>query len=109
MNPFIQDVALTIARKALTAVATYLVTTGWLTGEQSERIIIGIALGAVSVGWSIWQRYKDRILLAIGLGLPQSSSIADALKVYGSDKVENPSVTQPTHAASPKISIAKID
>jgi ABC-type enterobactin transport system permease subunit len=109
MNPFIQDVALSVARKALTAVATYLVTSGWITGEQSERIIVGIALGAVSVGWSIWQRYKDRILLAIGLGLPQGSSISDALKVYDSNKVDNPSVSQPTNAASPKLSTTKID
>lgn len=104
MNPFVQDVALTIARKALTGAATYLITTGWLTADQGERILVGVAMLAASVAWSVWQRYKDRILLLIGLGLPQGSSVEDALKVKASSKTDNPSVTTPTDASAPKIS-----
>jgi hypothetical protein len=70
MNPLVQDFLLTLLRKAMTIGATYLVTTGWLDAGDEHKYVEGFALLIVSVGWSLWSKYKDRINFLAALQSP---------------------------------------
>jgi len=61
MNPLIHEFLLAIIRKFITIAATWLVTEGFIGENDVEKYVAGFALMAVSLIWSLWSRYKDRI------------------------------------------------
>ena len=70
MNPLIRDILESLLRKGLTAAATYLVTIGLLTEGQATEVIAGLVLVGVSVVWSVWVRYKDRLHFLTAIEAP---------------------------------------
>jgi hypothetical protein len=74
MNPLIRDILETLLRKGLTVVATYLVTVGVLTEGQATEVIAGLVLVGVSIAWSLYQRYKDRLNFLTALEAPPGTS-----------------------------------
>lgn len=74
MNPLFQEFLTSVLRKLLTAAATYLVTTGWITSEQSERFIAGLVLLLISVIWSAWKVLQTRLKFLSALDLPKGAS-----------------------------------
>jgi hypothetical protein len=70
VNPLIRDILESLLRKALTAGATYLVTIGLLTEGQATEVIAGLVLVGVSVAWSVWVRYKDRLNFLTAIEAP---------------------------------------
>jgi hypothetical protein len=77
MNPLAQDFLATIFRKLLTSAAAALVTYGWITPEQSEAYVAGLVIFLVSLVWSLWQRYKDRLEFLTAIISPQDSTEAE--------------------------------
>lgn len=86
MNPLVKEFLESILTKVLTAGAAYLVTTGWITEEQSGRFVLGLVAFAVSIAWSLWQRYVKQTTLVSALALPPGSTIAQAKAVAKSDE-----------------------
>jgi hypothetical protein len=92
MNPLLQDFIGTILRKALTSVAVFLVTYGWITPEQSEAYVAGLVLFLLGLGWSLWQKYKERLWFLTAIIAPANSTEAE---VKALSKTESaPSVTK---------------
>jgi hypothetical protein len=76
MNPLIRDILESLLRKGATGLATYLVTVGLLTEGQATEVIAGLVLLGVSVGWSIYQRYKDRLRFLTAIEAPPGTTEA---------------------------------
>jgi hypothetical protein len=74
MNPLIRDILESLLRKGSTAIATYLVTVGLLTAGQATEVVAGLVLLGVSIAWSIYQRYKDRLAFLTALEAPPGTS-----------------------------------
>jgi hypothetical protein len=74
MNPLIRDILESLLRKGSTAIATYLVTMGLLTEGQATEVVAGLVLLGVSIAWSIYQRYKDRLVLLTAIEAPPGTS-----------------------------------
>lgn len=70
LHPLIKDIIETLLRKGLTVVATYLVTVGLLTEGQATEAVAGLVLVGVSIAWSLWQRYKDRLHFLTAIEAP---------------------------------------
>lgn len=47
------------ARTVLASVAGYLVSQGWLDPTNKETLI-GIGIGLITLGWSIWQKKRAK-------------------------------------------------
>jgi hypothetical protein len=76
VNPLIRDVLESLLRKGSTAIATYLVTIGLLTEGQATEVVGGLVLLGVSVAWSIYRRYKDRLVFLTAIEAPPGTSEA---------------------------------
>lgn len=81
MNPLLEEFLKSILRKALTGAAVYLVTTGWITAEQSERFIAGAILGLLSLVISGWKVYKDRLFDLAAQAMPAGATTRDVQAV----------------------------
>lgn len=61
-------------RFGLTALATWLVTKGvWSTNDSSE-FVTGLTIALVTLIWSLWQKYRGHIKFLTALDLPAGSS-----------------------------------
>lgn len=90
MHPLIQDILSSLLRKGLTSAAASLVTWGLLTDEQAKGVVTGLVLFGLSVAWSIWQRYKDRLWFLTAIEAPPGASESDVKKAAKS--IDAPSV-----------------
>lgn len=70
MNPLFREFLESILKKALTSVAALLVGYGWITPEQSDTFVLGLIAFLISLGWSAWTDYKDRLKLLVAQALP---------------------------------------
>jgi hypothetical protein len=102
MNPFLQEIVLSLLRKAVTGVAAVLVTNGWLNEGQTEQLIVGAAGLVASIVWSIYQRYKDQLEKLAGLQLPAGRTLEDAKALAKTGAVAP--ATTPTDTAPPSVS-----
>ncbi len=47
----------------------WLVQRGIITGEQGETLIPALVLGAITIVWAIWRKYKIQQRIAVALDL----------------------------------------
>lgn len=52
----------------------WLVNKGVITGQQGEALIPAIILGAITVAWAIWGKYKVQDRIRVALALPADST-----------------------------------
>lgn len=74
MNPLVQDFILTILRKALTIAGTWLATKGLIGQNDVEEYAAGFALLALSLVWSLWKRYRDRLDFLTAIEAPPGTN-----------------------------------
>jgi hypothetical protein len=74
MNPLFRDILESLLRKGATGLATYLVTVGLLTEGQATQVVAGLVLLGVSIAWSVFQRYKDRLEFLTAIKAPPGAS-----------------------------------
>lgn len=70
MNPLLKSFLESILKKALTSAAAVLVAWGWIAQDDSEKYVLGLIAYLLSVGWSAWTDYKDRLKLMVAQALP---------------------------------------
>lgn len=72
MNPLLQDFLIATLRHWLTMAGMWLLTKGYLGGNDSdiEKYASGLALLTVAFIWSYWNKYKNRINFLTALESP---------------------------------------
>jgi hypothetical protein len=70
MPPIVQEAAGAIVRAALFILAGYLVKAGIWTEDEAARYVGAAALFVLTLGWSLWQKYKSRTKLVTALASP---------------------------------------
>jgi hypothetical protein len=73
MNPLLLEALGSIMRWLLAGAAGWLVQHGIWTQAQSQTYVMAAALAVLSLGWSLWQKYKSRIHFLTALELPAGS------------------------------------
>lgn len=63
MNPIVSAALGSILRWALAIGAGYLVKAGIWTGSDAETYVTAATLGALGLGWSLWQNNRGRVKL----------------------------------------------
>lgn len=74
MNPLLREFLESILKKALTSGAALLVGYGYITPEQSDKFVIGLIAFLISIGWSAWTSYRDRLKLMVAQALPRGAT-----------------------------------
>ena len=74
MNPLVKEFLESVLKKLLTGAGAVLVTHGWITEEQSARFLVGAIALVISVIWSVWTSYKDRLKLLVAQALPEGAT-----------------------------------
>lgn len=100
MNEFYRGVILSLLTKALTGVSVWLVTNGWLSGEQTTQVVLGIAGLVASIAVTVWQRYGSALVKMAALQLPQGATLEDA-KALAKTGAVAPATTPPDVAPKP--------
>lgn len=67
MNPIATAAIGSILRWALAIGAGYLVKAGIWTGSDAETYVTAATLGALGLGWSLWQNNRGRLKLLTAL------------------------------------------
>ena len=70
MSPLLQNALTSSIRLALAGVAGWLVQRGAWTPDAADQYLTAAALAIVTVGWSLWSRYKSRIKFLTALEMP---------------------------------------
>lgn len=96
MNPMLQEALGSIIRFALAYVAGELVDRGIWTSSNAAMYVTAATMGILSIGWSLWIKYKNRIKLLTALTMPPGTS-EDELHAQIRAGVPTPSVTTPTN------------
>lgn len=94
MNPIVVEALGAILRWLLTLGAGYLVKAGIWTGSAAETYVAAAAMGLLTLGWSLWQKYKTRSRLLTALWMPHGTTEAQ-LDVHIGGGGQTPSVTTP--------------
>jgi uncharacterized membrane protein YwzB len=76
----LKSVAGAVVRWALTAVGTYFVAKGWLTGAQVDQVMIFAGLALAALLWSFIQKYLARTRFLAALGASPDTPEADVKK-----------------------------
>lgn len=79
MNPLLMEALGSIVRWLLAGAAGWLVQHGIWTSAQSQTYVMAAALAVLSLGWSLWQKYKSRVHFLTALQAPAGTS-EDAVK-----------------------------
>lgn len=79
MNPVLSAALGSILRWGLAFLAGYLVKAGIWSGAEAETYLTAAVLGLLGLGWSLWQKYHDRIKFLAALDAP-SGTTEQALK-----------------------------
>jgi hypothetical protein len=98
MNPLFSEAVGAILRAGLQVLAGYLVTRGIWTADAAETYVAGAAIGLLSLGWSLYQKYGMRSKLVTALSSPQGSTENNVKALIGDPYVVTPSVTTPANA-----------
>jgi len=51
-----------------------LVTKGVISAQQGELLIPAVTLGAVTIAWGIWRKYRIQQRIVVALNLPAGSN-----------------------------------
>jgi hypothetical protein len=82
MNPVAAAAIGAILRWGLAFLAGYLVQAGIWQATEAEGYVAAAVLGLLGLGWSLWQKYHDRIKFLAALHAPAGTS-EDSLDVRG--------------------------
>ncbi len=78
MNPLIQQFLGAVIRWLLTFIGTWMVEHGILTADEMPSMVMGFSLLLVTLGWSLYQKWKSK-REAFTLGaLKQGATLQDA-------------------------------
>lgn len=64
-------------RAGLLVLVPFLEKSGIWTPEQSEEFVAWLVAGGVAIGWSLWEKYRSQILLALALNSPAGTTVAE--------------------------------
>lgn len=78
MDTFWMDLLKMFLRKGASAIAAALITYGFVEADKQEWLIGGLVAFGASVAWSIYQRYKDKLVFLAALELPPGATPAQA-------------------------------
>jgi hypothetical protein len=70
MNPFVQEILSSLFRKLLAMASVWAVSHGIFTADETQKLIEGAVLLLVSVVWTLWKKYHDRIKFLTALESP---------------------------------------
>lgn len=84
MNPLLSEAIGSILRWALSIAAGLLVQQGIWSQAQAQTYVLAASMGALSLGWSLWAKYRARIKFLTALEAP-----AGATESSVTDKVAN--------------------
>lgn len=90
MHILLKDLALTLVRYAIVAIATWFVSKGILTQDQvaawtSPDVVFAVTGGVTAVLIGLWKTYRSRLKFLAALDAPKGTTeqeIKDALKVH---------------------------
>ena len=94
MNPMAVEALASIVRWVLTFGAGWLVQHGIWTQANAMTYVSAAAIALITLGWSLWQKYKSRLTLLMALSSSRATSEADVRGRLAS-RVGVPSVTTP--------------
>ncbi len=80
MGEVIVSVLAGLLRYALAGVVTWAITNGIATEEQTTKLIAALASGIGLVGWLIYRKYKDRVMVLTALAQPKGTTMEDLKK-----------------------------
>ncbi len=70
----LKSIAGSVVRWSLTAVGAWLVSKGIVNEADFNQVVVGIAAGGAALAWSLWNKYKQRLLVLLALDLPPGTS-----------------------------------
>lgn len=85
MNPLLQAALGSIIRWALAALAGILVSKGVWTQQDADTYITALVLAILSLGWSLWAKYKERIFRKKALEMPAGATEDEVKQAIRSD------------------------
>ena len=95
MNPILQEALGSLLRWTLMLGAAYIVKKGiWTEGDATKYVEAGV-VALLTLGWSLWEKYKSRIKLLTALTMPIGSTEND-LKAAVSTGIDIPALSTPT-------------
>lgn len=74
MNPLLQAALTSILRWALTLAAGYFVRYGIWSQGDAEVYVTAAAMALLTLGWSLWGKYRTRITILTALELPAGTT-----------------------------------
>lgn len=96
MNPMAAAAIGSVVRWALALAAGYMIRAGVWNEPDAETYVTAATLAIVSLGFSLWQKYRSRQTLMVALGSPTTLSEAKAKVIVALDGA--PSVSTPTRS-----------
>lgn len=72
-----------VTRAALGGFTVWLATHGLITESQGGALLEAAVVGAITVIWAIWRKYKIQQRIAVALELPAGSSAETLNRVAG--------------------------
>ncbi len=102
MNPLALAALGSILRWGLGLVAGFFVSKGVWSDADAATYVTAIVTGILTLGWSLWNKYKDRIHVLTALTLPEGST-ENELKAQ-----VKAGATPPVSTAPDTIPIAKV-
>ena len=79
MNPIVQEALGSVIRFALAIVAGYMVKAGIWSASDATTYVTAATLGLLSLGWSLWQKYRGRLVLLTALAMPAGKTENEAI------------------------------
>ena len=75
MNPLIQSWLATLLRHALSGLGVWLVAHAGMSEGDAASCTEGTTLIIISVGWSLWQKYRSQLKLVTALAVAPTSEL----------------------------------
>lgn len=95
MNPILQSALGSVLRWALMIGAAFLVKKGIWTDSEAGRYVEAAIVAALSLGWSLWEKYKSRIKFLTAL-MPGPKT-EDEVKEHIASGAATPAVLTPSN------------
>lgn len=95
MNPMLAEALGSIIRAGLMVLAGYLVKAGIWNEGAATTYVTAASIGLLTLGWSIWQKYKNRLKLLTALTTPPGMTEATLEQQMASGSTPQVSVATP--------------
>jgi hypothetical protein len=102
MNPLLSEALGAILRWALTGLAGWFVSRGIWSADAASQYVAATAIGLLTLGWSLWAKYKTRLKFVTALASPEWTTEVDVEHRIATAKAWGqplPSVTTPKDEA----------